>query len=81
MLLLGLPDLLGLDKSPAGLLAVPGAGDGGDDPACIVVRKGVHGAVHGAVHGVHSVWLSLFLFWGVVVAWGLSTFRLARGEP
>jgi ubiquitin-conjugating enzyme E2 Q len=48
VLLLGLPDLLGLDKSPAGLLAVPGAGDGGDDPACIVVRKGVHGAVHGA---------------------------------
>jgi len=76
VLLLGLPDLLGLDKSPAGLLAVPGAGDGGDDPACSVVGKGVHVAVH-------SVWFETVFVpvWGVVVAWGLSTFRLARGEP
>ena len=61
MLLLGLPDLLGLDKSPAGLLAVPGAGDGGDDPACSVVRKG--GGVHVAVH---SVWLETVF----VPVWG-----------
>lgn len=72
MLLLGLPDLLGLDESPACLIAVPGAGDGGDDHAYGVVCEG-SGVVHCAVH---SVWVRncLYSWWLGAGGWGFVKF-------